>query len=124
MAKVNCKEIRERANRINTAWKQHAPTAKFNNIEQADYEASINAAAAKDQQIADAEANLRILKDERDDLYRNINNDSVKVRDGVEGDSNYGTDSPLVGAMGFVRKSERSSGLTHKTQGENEGGSQ
>ena len=33
---------------------------------------------------------------------------------GVAGDPAYGNDSPLYGAMGFVRKSEKKSGLTRK----------
>ena len=37
-----------------------------------------------------------------------------KVGMGVAGDSAYGNDSPLYGAMGFVRKSEKKSGLTRK----------
>ena len=39
---------------------------------------------------------------------------SVLVVNGVVGDPAYGDDSPLYGAMGFVRKSERKSGLTKK----------
>jgi len=34
---------------------------------------------------------------------------------GVAGDPNFGNDSPLYGAMGFVRKSNRASGLTRKS---------
>ena len=37
-----------------------------------------------------------------------------KVGMGVAGDPAYGNDSPLYGAMGFVRKSEKKSGLTRK----------
>jgi len=37
-----------------------------------------------------------------------------KVGLGVAGDPAYGNDSPLYGAMGFVRKSEKKSGLTRK----------
>lgn len=33
---------------------------------------------------------------------------------GVAGNADYADDSPLYGAMGFVRKSERKSGLTKK----------
>ena len=37
-----------------------------------------------------------------------------KVGMGIAGDPAYGNDSPLYGAMGFVRKSEKKSGLTRK----------
>ena len=45
---------------------------------------------------------------------RGLNTDSVKVRDGVEGHEDFGTDHPIVEAMGFVRESTRKSGLTRK----------
>lgn len=32
----------------------------------------------------------------------------------IAGETAYGNDSPLYGAMGFVRKSEKKSGLTRK----------
>ena len=37
-----------------------------------------------------------------------------KVGLGVAGNPDFGNDSPLYGAMGFVRKSEKKSGLTRK----------
>ena len=41
-----------------------------------------------------------------------------KVGMGVAGDPAYGNDSPLYGAIGFVRKSEKKSGLTRKKKPE------
>jgi hypothetical protein len=37
-----------------------------------------------------------------------------RIVHGVKGDPNHGEDGPLYAAMGFVRASERSSGLTRK----------
>ncbi len=53
-------------------------------------------------------------RDVRDDKYKALDQDRSKVGMGVAGDAAYGNDSPLYGAMGFVRKSERASGLTRK----------
>ena len=53
-------------------------------------------------------------RDVRDDKYVALNEKRSKVGMGVAGDPAYGNDSPLYGAMGFVRKSERASGLTRK----------
>lgn len=110
------KRIRERAREINDGWKQDATakTVRFMNIEQAAFEADIADCEAEDAAIAEEEANLRDRKDRRDDKYKNLNNQSVKVRNGVEGNADYGDDSPLYGAMGFKRKSERASGLTRR----------
>ncbi len=38
------------------------------------------------------------------------------IRNSVASDPAYGNDSPLYGAMGFVRKSDRASGLTRKAK--------
>jgi len=55
-----------------------------------------------------------MMKDVRDDKYKALDQDRSKVGQGVAGNPDYGNDSPLYGAMGFVRKSERASGLTRK----------
>lgn len=52
--------------------------------------------------------------DMRDDKYVALNDKRSKVGLCVAGDPAYGNDSPLYGAMGFVRKSEKKSGLTRK----------
>ena len=43
-----------------------------------------------------------------------LNDKRSKVGMGVASDPAYGNNSPLYGAMGFVRKSEKKSGLTRK----------
>ena len=111
---VNVKQIRERVTKMNNAWLQGAPTVAFKGIKQSDFQADIQAAAAADQEIAEMEAQIRMKKDARDAKYVKLNSDSVKIRDGVEGDPNFGTDHPLLEAMGFVRESTRKSGLTRK----------
>lgn len=40
---------------------------------------------------------------------------ALQVIDSVKGDAGYGADSSLYGAMGYVRLSERKTGLTRKT---------
>ena len=72
------------------------------------------AAAAKEQEIADLEAQVQMKKQERDAAYQGLNVDSIKVRDGVEGDVNFGTNHPLYDAMGFTTDDNRQSGLTRK----------
>jgi len=69
-------------------------------------------AAADDAAIADLEAELKMKRDVRDGRYLAFNEKRSKVGLGVAGSAAYGNDSPLYGAMGFVRKSDRASGLT------------
>ena len=72
--------------------------------------------AADAAPIADLESELKMKRDVRDDKYVAFNDKRSKVGLGVAGNLDYGNDSPLHGAMGFVRKSDRSSGLTRKTK--------
>lgn len=108
------KRIRERVTRMNNAWKQGAPTAVFKGIKQPDFQAKIERAATKDQEIADLEAQVKLKKEERDAIYKELNADSIEVRDGVEGDVDFGKNHPLYGGMGFTSDDNRASGLTRK----------
>ena len=87
---------------------------KFNGIKQNDFQTEIEAAAADDAAIADLEFELKMNQGVRDDKYKALDQQRSKVGLGVAGDPAYGNDSPLYGAMGFVRKSEKKSGLTRK----------
>ncbi|HEY0434326.1 MAG TPA: hypothetical protein VGC95_10665 [Chitinophagaceae bacterium] len=102
---------------MNNAWKQGAPTITFKGIKQSDFQTDIETAAAKEQEIADLEAQVQMKKQERDAAYQELNDDSIKVRDGVEGDVNFGTNHPLYDAMGFTTDDNRKSGLTRKKKG-------
>jgi len=53
-------------------------------------------------------------KTARDEKYKGLNDNSIMIRDGVEGHADFGPDHPVYEAMGFVRTSDRKSGLTRK----------
>lgn len=114
MARVNVKEIKERVTRMNDGWAEGAPTVAFSGVEQTEFADDIAAAAAIDKRLADLYAQEEMIRAEQETAYSNLNAKSVRVANGVRGDQNYGPDSPLYGAMGFVRNSERASGLTRK----------
>lgn len=114
MSKVNSKKIGERVTKMNTAWKQIAPSVIFKGITQPNFQAKIQAAAAVDQQYAELLTQARAKADERDSLYQDLNDDSVNLRDGVEGHEDFGPDYPMYEGMGFTRVSQRKSGLTRK----------
>ncbi len=116
MPKVDNKSVREKCDKMNDAWFEGAKSASFNGIAQADFQTEVEACAAKDAEIADLRAELNMKIDARDDAYVTLNDKRSKVGQGVAGDPAYGDDSPLYGAMGFVRKSEKKSGLTRKTK--------
>src|SRR5258708_39767819 len=83
---VNCKKIRERVTKMNTAWAQSAPTVAFKGITQTAFQAKIQAAAAVDQQYADLLASFLKSKEQR---IRNalVANDLATARKLVNGGS-------------------------------------
>lgn len=124
MSKVKVKKIKEKALQIQNAWNEGAATIiEFRNTKKVDYDADIAAGQASEDRIADLKAQLSMEEDNCDTIYTRINASNVDIRKGVEGHKDFGDDSPLIGAMGFVRKSERDSGLTRgkKEDGDGDG---
>ena len=116
MAKVDIKTVRGKCNVMNDARVEGAKAVEFNGITQAAFLMDITAATADEAEIADLEAELKMKREVRDDKYIALNDRRSKVGLGVAGSAAYGNDSPLYGAMCFVRKSDRASGLTRKTK--------
>lgn len=93
------------------AWKQLAPDATFGGKTLAEFETAI-------VPVQDALEKLRSLIVSRSAALKVRNQEEASLRNllilithGVRSDPAYGEDSPLYRAMGFVPKSERSSGL-------------
>src|ERR1700682_4993834 len=99
---VPIKRIRERVKQMSTAWDQIAPTVEFKGITKDGFAAKILAADRADKEIDELETVLSMKRDQRDALYSALNDDSVTVREGVEGHQDFGADHPLFEAMGFV----------------------
>lgn len=107
MSKVNNNAVKEKCIQMNDAWFSSAKNVTFNCITQAAFEARIKDATAIDTAIAELEAKIKTKREIRNDKYAALDQSRSKVGSGVAGNANYGDDSPLYGAMGFVRKSER-----------------
>jgi hypothetical protein len=122
MPKVQVKRIRQRVLQIQNAWNEGAADIiEFRNTKKADFDADIIAARAVEDEIEELKARIKMKEDERDNRYAKLDDDGIDIAEGVRGHKDFGSDSALYGAMGFVRKSERKSGLTRKTKtGENE----
>ena len=114
--KVDKTSINKRAAKMNDAWAEGAPKVEFMGVTQADLSAKMTAIEGKEQTLGDLRAQVKMLEDEINDDYADLDDTIVSVGNGVRGSKDYGDDSPLYGAMGFVRKSDRASGLTRKTK--------
>ena len=64
--------------------------------------------------MANLDAQMTAALDERDTADITTADANQKVVKGVIGDPNFGDNSDLYDAMGYVRKSDRASGLTKK----------
>ena len=124
MSKPAIKRIREKALLIQNAWNEGAAdVTEFRNTKKVDFDATIAEGQASEDRIAQLKAELSLEEANCDNIYTRLNAYNVDIRKGVEGHKDYGDDSPLIGTMGFVRKSERDSGLTRdiKTKPNSEG---
>ena len=79
------------------------------------YESAIQDALDAETAIAEAEAQLENKRVARDEKVTALAAKTALVINGVIGNPAYGPDSDLYGAMGYVRKSQRQSGLTQKS---------
>lgn len=114
MAKIEKTKIKNKAEQYNNALLEGAPAVEFKGVTQSILGEKLSALEAKEQLRAQKMAEVNLLDDQIDDAYIDLDNTCLDLRSGVEGHKDFGNDSPLYGAMGHVRKSERKSGLTRK----------
>lgn len=108
------KSIREEIDRFVAAATELAPGEKFGNISLADLQAVKTGLDTDDATVAQNEATLEASQDTRKTNYKAAAKKLELYKNGVIGNEQFGPDSPLYGAMGFKRTSERASGLTRK----------
>lgn len=106
----------EKMDKIVTAWETLAPTATFGGMTLAELKADIAPCKDTRKELAVIEDQRTAKIDNRDDADTFALGKCDLVVNGVVGDPDFGPNSPLYEAMGYVRKSERKSGLTRKTK--------
>jgi hypothetical protein len=100
--------------RITSAWSRLRPRKAFGGLTLAEYEAIVQPSLDTRAEIVNLLAQLDIAI-----ARRNLADDisfaaTQRVVNGVRGDREEGEDSILYGAMGYVRTSQRRSGLTQR----------
>ena len=108
------KLIKEKLDRLISAWEMLAPLKSFGGFTLAQFKAAVQ--PSYDTRIAEHELNVQLAatKVERDNADGVSLGAIQRVVNGVKGDPTEGPDSDLYDAMGYVRASERKSGLTTK----------
>jgi hypothetical protein len=111
----NPQSIADDTNTIINAWTTLAPAASFGGMTLAQYKTKVQPSFDARTAIDGLNTQLTAATDNRDNADKVTLQTSQLVVNAVKGDPNYGDDSNLYEAMGYVRKSERASGLTKKS---------
>lgn len=111
----NPKQNEEKMRKMLKAWEDHAKDVSFGGMTLTQFQAATARPLDSRTRLKDfhdkteAEINVR---DNEDETWLPIGQMIVNA---VLGHPDFGPDSPMIEAMGYVRKSERKSGLTRKT---------
>ena len=114
---ANPGQIEQDTNAILKAWGKLAPTATFGGMTLEQYTAMVQPSMDARTQISTRETEIKSWTDKRDDADLITGDTNTKVIKGIVGDVNYGDNSDLYEACGYIRKSEKKSGLTRKHPG-------
>ena len=105
------KDVLAEINTFTQAWSDLAPTASFAGLTLDQYKAKVKASLDARDEIDQLNNKLTSAQDKRDAADVIASGIKQKVVKAVVGDVNYGDDSDLYDAMGYVRKSAKKSGL-------------
>ena len=106
------KQIADATRQIINAWNTIAPNATFAGMTLAQFKTKVQPTFDTRAQIDTLNAQLTATMDHRDTADIATNAAVHLVVNAVKGDPNFGDDSDLYDAMGYVRRSERASGLS------------
>jgi hypothetical protein len=105
------KTTAEKLNTIDSAWATLRPQKSFAGLTLALFREKTNASLAARAAVANLENQLIAANDRVDTADKVTNEILARVVAGVKADEAEGEDSELYEAMGYVRKSERATGL-------------
>lgn len=111
----NPKRTEGRMNAILHAWKSLRSDKPFAGMALAEFEEKIKPSRDTRDQIAALQSQLDAATTRRDAADDETERLCKLVINSVKGDVAEGSDGELYGAMGFVRDSERDSGLTRRS---------
>ena len=114
MSARNPQDNEDRYQKIEDAWATLAPTAIFGGMTLEQFRGRIKPSKNTRLDVGRIEDQLKAALVAREDADNRTLSDCDLVVKGVVGDPAFGDDSALYEAMGYIRKSERKSGLTRK----------
>ena len=103
--------------KVEDAWAKQAPDAVFGGMTLTQFRTSIKPSKDTRKTVKDLEDALVVAQNNRDTADTGTMAAVDLVVKGVVGDPTFGDDSALYEGMGYIRKSQRKSGLTRKKKG-------
>jgi hypothetical protein len=110
----NPKSNEEKLRRVTDAWERLAPEKSFGGMTLAQFKAATEPSRATRRELEELEARKKQLQADRDHADDVMLSKVQLVTNGVLADPDEGADSALYEAFGYIRESERHSGLTRK----------
>lgn len=114
MAKRSPKQIMDDLDEVLDALRELAPDKTFGGVTLADYDRQVGKSAGDRQGVTDAEIQVSQKINQREATDEISLSMREKIVNGIIGDPDFGPDSTLYEKCGYVRKSDRKSGLTRK----------
>lgn len=112
--KTRPKDVSALAGLIGTAWGDNAPTAQFAGMTLQQFNNAIKPSSDTRDALVSLTAQRRAKRDERNASDAASRDAVQRVVAAVKSDPDYGMDSPLLAAMGYVTRSARKTGKTNK----------
>lgn len=112
------KKNEDKMNKVLTAWRTLAADKTFGGMNLAAFQTQVDKSMAPRLRLAEIEdekTEQLTLRDDEDEVT--VSKIELVIA-GVIADPDFGSDSALYEAMGYVRKSDRKSGLTRKKKTE------
>jgi hypothetical protein len=111
----------QKAETIAKAWEDHAPDAKFAGMTVTQYRNATKPSSDSRSQKASLRSQLRGSVEHTVTSDTTTRRTNKQVVGAIVGDPNFGPDSPLYAAAGYVPESLRKSGKTNKANGNGNG---
>ena len=104
----------DKAGQVSVAWQQHAPAASFAGMTLEQFREKIGASQTTRDKVAAAEADLRGFIASRAVADVATRDAVTLVVNSIRGNPDFGPNSDLYRACGYIPFGERASGLTRK----------
>ena len=104
----------DKAGQVSVAWQQHAPAASFAGMTLEQFREKIGASQTARDKVAAAEADLRGFIAARAAADVATRDTVTLVVNSIRGNPEFGPNSEIYRACGYVAFGERASGLTRK----------